>query len=183
MVRKRRYRDAEKRYQLELQRNVLAQPGPHPFVLVLDRLKAGYNVAKILRSAEFFGARRVYLVDIGPFDPSPAKGALRKVPVRNCMSFAEAHTELAAEGYRFCLLAPDASTPLVRAELPEKVAFVLGHEEFGPQLDGRTDWSGLLPVAIPRFGQTESLNVAVTAGIVMHEWCRRFAGFGVSEVP
>ncbi|TYO99263.1 tRNA (guanosine-2'-O-)-methyltransferase [Geothermobacter ehrlichii] len=170
---KKRFRDALERYRRELQRNLLARPGVHEFVLVLDGLKAGYNVAKILRSAEVFGVRRVYLVDIGPFDPAPAKGALRKVPLRLCASFAEAHAELSDEGYAFFLLGPDAESPLHAAEIPTRSAFILGHEEFGPRLDGR-DWPGIQSLCIPQYGQTQSLNVSVAAGIVMYEYCRRY---------
>lgn len=44
------------RYRKERQKNVLAKPGPHEIALVLDQLKAGFNVPKIFRSAEAFGA-------------------------------------------------------------------------------------------------------------------------------
>ena len=44
------------RYTKQRQRNLLAEPGVHDFVLVLDHMKAGFNVAKIFRSAEAFGA-------------------------------------------------------------------------------------------------------------------------------
>ena len=70
------------RYQKERQRNCLARPGIHPFVVVLDGLKPGYNIGKIFRSAEAFGAAAIHLVGIGPFDPAPAKGSFRKVPAR-----------------------------------------------------------------------------------------------------
>jgi len=91
---KKRFRDAETRYRKELQRNRLAQPGRHRLVLVLNQLKAGFNVANILRSAEVFGVSAVHLVGIGSFDPSPAKGALRKVPVKLRDEFSVSHAEL-----------------------------------------------------------------------------------------
>ncbi|MDH4007534.1 MAG: hypothetical protein OEU35_05690, partial [Desulfuromonadales bacterium] len=74
MTRKESYRQMVLRYNKERQRNILARPGAHQFVLVLDQLKAGFNVGKIFRSAEAFGAGAVHLVNIGPFDPAPAKG-------------------------------------------------------------------------------------------------------------
>ncbi|PNU21718.1 TrmH family RNA methyltransferase [Geothermobacter hydrogeniphilus] len=168
-----RYRSAEERFRRELQRNLLARPGRHAFILVLDGLKAGFNVAKILRSAEIFGAREVHLVNIGPFDPAPAKGALRKVPVRRFDSFAESHAELRAAGYRLFVLESGKRTSLCEAVLPEKTAFVLGHEEFGPSpaCRARDDLAGL---SIPQFGETESLNVSVAAGIVMYEYVRQW---------
>lgn len=44
--REERYRTAMKRYQKDRQRNVLAKPGEHKFILVLDNLQAGFNVPK-----------------------------------------------------------------------------------------------------------------------------------------
>ena len=75
-----RQRQVILRYNKERQRNILAQPGPNDFIVVLDGLKPGFNVAKIFRSADAFGAAAVHLVNIGTFDPAPAKGSFRKVP-------------------------------------------------------------------------------------------------------
>jgi tRNA G18 (ribose-2'-O)-methylase SpoU len=73
---KREARDqAMQRYNKQRQRNLLAKSGIHDFIIVLDHMKAGFNVAKIFRSAEAFGAREVHLIDIGPFDPAPGKGS------------------------------------------------------------------------------------------------------------
>ena len=58
-------------------------------VLVLDHLKAGFNVGKIIRSANVFGIREVHLVGIPPFDPGPTKGALRHTRTRRFATFSE----------------------------------------------------------------------------------------------
>lgn len=160
------------RYLKERQRNVLARPGAHDFVILLDHLKAGYNVAKILRSAEAFGAREVHLVGIGPFDPAPAKGALRKVPTRFHDDFAACCRELLARGYTLFVLDPAGETTLPRAELPAQSAFVFGHEEFGTSFE-RSDYPEIRSLAIPQFGDMQSLNVAVAASIVMYEYLRQ----------
>ena len=81
MTRKENRRNMLLRYNKERQRNVLAKPGVHEFVLILDQLKAGFNIGKIFRSAEAFGATAVHMVNIEPFDPAAAKGSFRKVPV------------------------------------------------------------------------------------------------------
>jgi len=172
---RKRFRSAEDRYRKELQRNLLATPGCHSFVLVLDGLKTSFNVPKILRSAEVFGAHQVHLVNIGPFDPAPAKGALRKVPVRQFASFGESHAELTSCGYTSFLLGPAAQGSLGAVALPEKTAFILGHEEFGPSVAGG-EFPDLQNLSIPQFGQTESLNVSVAAGIVMYEYARQWGG-------
>lgn len=163
------------RYLKERQRNVLARPGRYPFVLVLDGLKPGYNIGKIFRSAEAFGARAVHLAGIGPFDPAPAKGAFRKVPAHFHDDVAACLTALAAEGYSLFLLAPGAAQSLAQVALPEQSAFILGHEEFGASFDPAAV-PGLQRLAIPQVGTTQSLNVSVAAAIVMYEYQRQRGG-------
>lgn len=160
------------RYNKERQRNILAKPGKHEFVLVLDQLKAGFNIGKTFRSAEAFGAAAVHLVNIEPFDPAPAKGSFRKVPAVFHETFAECHAELSARGYTFFLLDPEGATSLCAAELPQKSAFILGHEEFGFSFDVR-DYPELQKLAIPQFGSVQSLNVSIAASVVMYEYVRQ----------
>lgn len=173
MARKPSFRQLEIRYRKDRQRNVLAAPGPHEFVVVLDRLKAGYNVPKILRSAQAFGAAEVHLVNIGVFDPAPAKGALRKVPARFPDRFAESYADLKSRGYCFYLLAADGTESLADIALPQKSVFIFGHEEFGPSFD-HTDYPEIKTLKIPQYGEMESLNVSNAASIVMFEYVRQW---------
>ncbi|MCG8012911.1 MAG: TrmH family RNA methyltransferase, partial [Candidatus Thiodiazotropha weberae] len=95
------------RYTKQRQRNLLAKPGINDFILVLDHMKAGFNVAKIFRSAEAFGAAEVHLIDIGPFDPSPGKGAFKKVPAKFYDSFEQSYQELVKRDYKIVALSGD----------------------------------------------------------------------------
>jgi len=172
MPRKESHRQMLLRYNKERQRNLLAQPGVHDFVLVLDQLKPGFNVGKIFRSAEAFGASAVHLVSIGPFDPSPAKGSFRKVPAHFYDTFADCHKKLSAESYTFFLLDPGGTTSLCATQLPLNSAFVLGHEEFGCSFEPQ-DYPGLQKLTIPQFGSVQSLNVSIAASLVMYEYVRQ----------
>ncbi|MCW8859566.1 MAG: TrmH family RNA methyltransferase [Deltaproteobacteria bacterium] len=168
----RRDRNTLLRYQKERQKNVLAKAGAHQFVLVLDRLKPGFNVPKIFRSAEAFGAAAVHLIDIGPFDPSPAKGSFRKVPAFFHDDFKTCHQQLVGEGYQFFLLSPDSNLSLCEVKLPGKSAFIFGHEEFGCRFDPG-EYADIQPLNIPQFGTVQSLNVSVASSIVMFEYVRQ----------
>jgi tRNA G18 (ribose-2'-O)-methylase SpoU len=161
-----------KRYEKQRRRNVMAEPGAHPFVMVLDHLKAGFNVPKIFRTAEAFGAAAIHLIDIGPFDPAAAKGAFRKVPARFYDSFGESYQQLREEGYTLYTLEADCGQPLQQAELAEKSAFILGHEEHGISFE-RADYPGVECLSIPMVGKVESLNVSIAASIVMYEYGRQ----------
>ncbi|MET0072302.1 MAG: TrmH family RNA methyltransferase [Candidatus Thiodiazotropha sp.] len=166
------------RYTKQRQRNLLAKPGVHRFILVLDHMKAGFNVAKIFRSAEAFGAHEIQLVNIGPFDPAPGKGAFKKVPARFFDSFEQSYRDLSERGYRIVRLEGGGKQSLTDFIMPKRTAFVLGHEEWGHSF-ARNDYPEITSVAIPQFGEVESLNVSVAASIVMYEYVRQ-RGSGVS---
>ena len=172
MSRKESRRQMLLRYEKDRRRNLLAQPGAHEFVIILDQLKPGFNVGKIFRSAEAFGAAAVHLVNIGAFDPAPAKGSFRKVPAVFHENFADCYTVLSEQGYQFILLAPEGASSLCNISLPAKSAFILGHEEFGFSFD-QGDYADLEKITIPQFGTVQSLNVSIAASVVMYEYVRQ----------
>ncbi|MFC1684033.1 TrmH family RNA methyltransferase [Pseudomonadota bacterium] len=160
------------RYEKHRRRNLLAEPGTHQFVVVLDRLKAGFNVPKIFRSAEIFGAHEIHLIDIGPFDPAPAKGGVKNVPARFHDQFDDCYQQLKERGYTFFTLEANSNQMLWEAQLPEKSAFIFGHEEMGICFDKKL-YPDIQTLAVPQFGKIESLNVSVAASIVMYEYVRQ----------
>ena len=70
--------DRETRFEQARRRNLAsAGPGLHECILVLDGLKPDFNIGKIFRSADAFGAREIHLIGVRSFDPEPAKGSVR----------------------------------------------------------------------------------------------------------
>jgi len=172
MTRKQTFKQIETRYRKDRQRNALAQPGQHEFIVVLDQLKASYNVPKILRSAEAFGAAEIHLINIGVFDPGPSKGSFRKVPAKFPDTFSASYDDLVKRGYAIYLLEADGEASLGKVAFPQKSVFVFGHEEFGPSFDQR-DFPEIKTLKIPQYGKVESLNVSNAASIVMFEYVRQ----------
>jgi tRNA G18 (ribose-2'-O)-methylase SpoU len=164
--------DARVRYERERRRNLLAQPGPGELILVLDHLKPGFNVAKIFRSAQAFGVRELHLIDIGPFDPAPAKGAMRAVPARFFGSLDQSMERLAAADYRVFRMVADGGPALQRFRLPRRCALVFGHEEFGLSAAA----ASLPALTIAQWGRIQSLNVSIAASIAMYEYVRQHPG-------
>ncbi len=160
------------RFEKQRRQNLLAQPGPHSVALVLDHLRADFNVPKIFRSAEAFGAHSVHLIDIGPFDPAPAKGAFRHVPARFHESFAACRSALADDDFALFALDPQGRESLAEVQLPRRCAFVLGHEARGLSGEVRSDQHMRL-LRIPQWGQVESLNVAVAASLALYAYVSR----------
>jgi tRNA G18 (ribose-2'-O)-methylase SpoU len=164
--------DARARFERERRRNLLARPGPGELILVLDHLKPGFNVAKIFRSAQAFGVRELHLIGIGPFDPAPAKGAMRAVPAHFFDAFDESMRRLAAADYAVFRLVAGGAPSLQRARLPRRCALVVGHEEFGLSAE-----AGALPaLTIAQRGTVQSLNVSIAASIAMYEYFRQNPG-------
>lgn len=170
--RKKMWAQAQVRFRKHRQRNLLAQPGVHSFIIVLDHLKVGYNIPKIFRSAEALGASEVHLIGVDFFDPAPAMGAFKHVPARFYDDFDDCFKALESRGYTFLALDPAAGTDLASTALPSKSAFVFGHEEFGLSFDP-SGYSGLQTVRIPQFGRVQSMNVSNAASIVMYEYVRQ----------
>jgi len=147
----------------------MANPGKHEFILVLDNLQAGFNVPKIFRSAEAFGAHEIHLVNIEAFDPAPAKGTFRKVPAKFHDNISTCIEQLNERGYKLFTLEADKGEILYEAALPLKSAFILGNEDSGISFD-IANYPEIKCLSIPHFGQTESLNVSIAASIVMYEY-------------
>ncbi len=173
---------AKQRYDKQRQRNVVALPGVHKFVVVLDNLKGGYNVPKIFRSAEAFGAHSVHLVNVDWFDPAPAKGSFRKVPARFYEEFSACYDGLTEQGYTLYMLAAQSenngsednavSSISYDVALETRSAFILGHEAYGHSFE-MADYPLIKKLSIPHFGSVESLNVSIAASIVMYEYVRQ----------
>ncbi len=173
--RRQRHKNAMQRYTRERQRNKLATPGPNAFILVLDHLKAGFNIPKLFRSAEAFGAREIHLINSEPFDPAPAKGAFRKVPARFHDTFRECYQDLQQHGYTLFRLEASCENVLYHTMLPDKSAFILGNEGLGFSFNP-DDYPDIRCLNIPHHGKMESLNVSVAGSIVMYEYLRQHHG-------
>lgn len=164
-----------KRFERQRRANLLATPGVHKFIIVLDNLKPNFNVPKIFRSADAFGAQAVHLVGIDWFDPAPSKGSFKYVPARFFESFEACAEDLTAQEYTIHILDPGTNHMITNATFPKKSAFVFGHEEFGFSFDPAL-YPHIQKMAVPQFGKVQSLNVSIAASIVMYEYVRQYGG-------
>lgn len=170
-----------KQYEKHRRHNlVYAKPGVHEFVIVLDNLKASFNIGKIFRSADAFGACEVHLIGIDFFECKTAKGSFKWVPARFHESFEACYHHLTERDYTLFTFEPDVGRPITRAQLPGKSGFIFGHEEYGLSFD-RSHYDRVQSLSIPQFGRVESLNVSVAASVVMYEYVRQHQA--VTELP
>ncbi len=153
-----------------------AKPGIFPLVVVLDNLKPDFNIGKILRSAAAFGARSVHIIGTGYFDPHPAKGAMKLVPIKFHSTYRQCIEELKAENYSIFALDLGAENEVGTFTFPEKTAIILGNEGLGITFDYKR-WE-IPPLSIPQLGKMDSLNVSVAASISIFEYARQMRNNG-----
>ena len=147
-----------------------------PLTVVLDDVRSMHNVGSVLRTADAFRVEEVVLCGITPLPPKPeihktALGAEDAVQWEHCASALEAVRRLADEGYVVCAVEQaHGSVPLNRFCVPEaargRYAVVLGHEVRG--VDQEVVSKAHYCLEIPQYGTKHSLNVSVTAGIIIH---------------
>ncbi len=146
-----------------------------PLVVVLDNVRSQHNVGAVFRTADAMRIERVVLCGICCCPPNQelhktALGAEESVNWSYYQDTIEAVKALQKEGYTVYAVeqAHDSMTLEEAAKEVQstKVAVVLGHEVFGVQqevVDLCTQC-----IEIPQYGTKHSMNVSVTAGIVMY---------------
>lgn len=150
-----------------------------PLVVVLDDVRSMYNIGSVFRTSDAFRVESVYLCGICQTPPSTeihktALGAEESVDWKYFNSALEAVDELKKAGYTvFSVEQVEHSTKL-QTFVPQrglKYAVVLGNEVKGVHQEVVDASDGCLE--IPQLGTKHSMNVSVTAGIVIWEFARR----------
>ena len=151
-----------------------------PLVVVLDDVRSLHNVGSVFRSSDAFRVESIYLCGITAVPPQPeihktALGAEDTVDWKYYQSAIEAVDNLKANGYKvFAIEQVEGSVMLDKLELDftEKYAVVLGNEVKGVQQEVVDHCDGC--IEIPQYGTKHSLNVSVTAGIIVWEFANRY---------
>jgi len=152
--------------------NKLATPGKHELVIVLDHLKPDFNVGKIFRSADAFGAKEIHLVGIPYFHPGTAMGSFRHVPAKFFEEFDECYKVLKELEYQIYTFELGEHLNLSKVQFPKRSAIIMGHEEYGISFD-KSNYPDIQTIMIQQFGKVQSLNVSVAASVAMYEYVRQ----------
>ena len=150
-----------------------------PLVVVLDDVRSMHNVGSVFRTGDAFRVEAVYLCGITSTPPSAeihktALGAEDSVAWRYFPTAVEAVNELRRNGYTvYSVEQVEHSTKLQRfqAVAGQKYAVVLGNEVKGVHQEVVDVSDGCLE--IPQLGTKHSMNVSVTAGIVIYKFAEQ----------
>ena len=153
-------------------------------VVVLDNVRSMYNVGSVFRTSDAFRVEAVYLCGITSTPPSAeihktALGAEDSVAWRQFADARQAVDELRAAGYEvYSVEQVHGSTPLqdFKPVPHKKYAVVLGNEVKGVQQEVVDASDGCLE--IPQFGTKHSMNVSVTAGIIIWHFAQQLISNG-----
>lgn len=136
--------------------------------VVFDAPHDPHNGAAVLRSCEAFGVQFVHVIErLEPFlaAPSVAKGAEKWVDLHRWPTVEDAVAKMKAEGMELVAASADGElAPQDLASIP-RLALVLGNER-----DGIADTLAAAcskRVRVPMRGFVESLNVSVSAAILL----------------
>ena len=151
-----------------------------PLTVVLDDVRSLYNVGSVFRSSDAFRVEAVYLCGIPATPPLPeihktALGGEDSVAWRYFNTATEAVQSLHDEGVTvYSIEQVEGSTKLQNLQLDtdKRYAVVLGNEVKGVHQEVVDMSDGCLE--IPQFGTKHSLNVSVTAGMVIWEVAKQF---------
>lgn len=149
--------------------------GP-PLLLVLDGVQDPHNLGACLRAADGAGAQAVVAprdrsVGLTPTVCKVASGAAGQVPYVQVTNLSRCLERLRERGVWVVGCAGEAAASLYAVDLAGPLALVLGGEANGLRRLTREHCDEL--VSLPMRGQVESLNVAVTAGVVLYEALRQ----------
>ena len=130
-----------------------------------------HNASAVIRSCEVFGIQRAHIIE-GRFgkrlDKNIALGAEKWVDVKSYDGSQECMDKLREEGYRIVATTPhDDSCLLQDFILDHKTAFFFGTEKEGLSPEVLDGADGFLK--IPMVGFTESLNISVSAAIILQQ--------------
>lgn len=151
-----------------------------PCVVVLDNVRSLNNIGSVFRTSDAFRMEAIYLCGITAKPPhreihKTALGATASVNWKYYEETADAIRELKTRGYRIFAIeqAEKSIDPgMVSVRSDEKTAIVFGHEVKGVSQE-IVDMAETC-IEIPQFGTKHSLNVSVSAGIVIWEFFKKY---------
>lgn len=147
-----------------------------PLVVVLDDVRSMYNVGSVFRTGDAFRIEALYLCGISATPPATeihktALGAEDSVEWQHFDSALEAVKRLKENGYVVLAVEQCEGSTKLHEFIPEqdkKYAVVLGNEVKGVHQDVIDACDECLEIV--QLGTKHSMNVSVTAGIIMYRF-------------
>lgn len=146
-----------------------------PFIVLLDDIEDPHNLGAIIRTANLAGAHGVIIpkhraTGLTATVAKTSAGALNYTPVAKVTNISKTIEELKAEGMWF-VCADMGGTSMYDLDLKGAIGLVIGNEGKGVSrlVKEKCDFVA----SIPMFGDIDSLNASVAAGVLAYEIVRQ----------
>lgn len=152
----------------------LNQISHFPIVLVLDNIIDTFNIGSFFRLADATALEKIYLCGRTITPPNvkihrASIGTWRWVPWEHKLSTLETVKKLKKQGYQIVAAEQSLkSTPYAKFTPKFPTALVAGHETTGVSKEVLAEVDKILE--IPMYGVNKSLNVLVSASIILYQW-------------
>lgn len=157
------------------------ESGKTPFFVLLDGLTDVRNFGAIARTCECAGVDAIIIpernsVSVNADAVKTSAGALNHIPVARVRNINSAIKLLKNSGVTVVGVSEKTNQNYTEADFSLPTALVLGAEDTGIAMENIRECDVL--AAIPMFGNINSLNVSVAAGVVIYEVIRQRATLG-----
>lgn len=162
--------------QVEFSLNDIMSVDQAPVLVLVDGIQDPGNLGTIIRTADAFNTSGIVLLKgtVDLYNPKTLRatmGSLFHLPVLAGQDPADIIPALVSRGINLLLAEPAAGLPVYQVDMTGPVAIVVANEGAGPgqitrRMAGQT-------IRIPMAGQAESLNVSISAAIILYEASRQ----------
>lgn len=150
-----------------------------PLIIVLDDIRSLNNIGSVFRTSDAFLVEKIFLCGITATPPNKeihktALGATETVTWEHSENVLEVIEKLKSDGVKvFAIEQVERSIFLNDFEIKknQKYALVFGNEVFGVSQKAVEMCDGT--IEIPQLGTKHSLNIAVSAGIVIWDFFKK----------
>lgn len=144
-----------------------------PLIIVLDDVRSLHNIGSVFRTADAFLIEKIYLCGITAIPPNKeiqktALGATETVVWQHFENIMDCVEHLKNQNTKVFAIEQTENAVFLQNFEPEtnqKYAVIFGNEVFGVSQQAIEVCNGV--IEIPQLGTKHSLNIAVSAGIVV----------------
>ena len=150
-----------------------------PISILVENVRSVHNVGSIFRSADGFGADKIYLTGYTAYPPredlsKTALGSEDAVPWEHFENPTDAAKKIIKEGISLVLLEQTVqSKPIYEVDWSFPVCFIVGNEVSG--VSEELSKLATVHAEIPMRGVKQSLNVSVATGVAGYEFSRIYS--------
>ncbi|NBI30331.1 23S rRNA (guanosine(2251)-2'-O)-methyltransferase RlmB [Chengkuizengella marina] len=153
-----------------------AEKNEAPLILILDEIEDPHNLGSILRSCDCTGVHGVILpkrrsAGLTASVSKTSAGAMEHIPVARVTNLGQTIDKLKKQGIWIAGADVSAEDNLYRTDLTLPIGIVIGneHKGIGRLIKEKCDFL----IKLPMYGQINSLNASVAAGVIMYEVVRQ----------